>query len=110
MTRAQGVASYGEQLWKQALISDPFLKICQVQSLDNYSQLFELVTELPTIEEEFHNYPVPENPELKALEYWQAALQLLCISTGSVNAKRSFSKIRKLQHNLLCLWRPFLCK
>ena len=66
-------------LWKQVLILDPFLKICQVQkSLDNYSQLFELVTEIPTNEEEFDNYlaePVPENPELKVLEYWHSVEQ-----------------------------------
>ena len=47
--------------------------------------------------------------ELKVLEYWhsveqcypklaQAALQLLCISTGSVDAEHSVSKMRKLQH------------
>ena len=99
-------------LWKQALVLDPFLKSCQPQSIDNYTQLFDLVTQVSTIKDEFREYLLesePGNPELTALEYWcnvkqsyphlsQAALELLCISTESVDVERSFSKLRKLQH------------
>lgn len=99
-------------IWKQAVILDPFLKGCQSQTLHSYTQLFELVTDMPSIENEFQMYllqPVPENPELTAIEFWrnavqvfpqlsQAALDLLCISTGSVDVERSFSKLRKVQH------------
>ena len=74
--------------------------------------MFKLVTDLASIEEEFAHYlvePAPSNPEVGILEYWKgasvlyptlakAALQLLCISTGSVDAERSFSKMRNVQH------------
>lgn len=99
-------------LWKQAIVLDPFLKRCQPQSIENYTQLFDLVTDVPTVKDEFHQYllePEPGNPDLTALEYWcnvkqlyphlsQAALELLCISTESVDVERSSSKLRKLQH------------
>ena len=56
-------------LWKQAMILDPFLKRCQSQSIQSYTQLFELVTDIPVIEEEFGKYLLeakPYNPELTA--------------------------------------------
>ena len=53
--------------------------------------------------------PQSNNPEITTIKYWrgavqlypqlsQAALQLLSISTGSVDVERSFSKLRKIQH------------
>ena len=66
-------------LWKQALILDPFLKRCQSQSIQSYTQLFELVTDIPVIEEEFGKYLLeaePDNPELTALDYWYNVKQL----------------------------------
>uniref|UniRef100_A0A1X7TEF6 HAT C-terminal dimerisation domain-containing protein n=1 Tax=Amphimedon queenslandica TaxID=400682 RepID=A0A1X7TEF6_AMPQE len=99
-------------LWKQAIILDPFLKSVQPQLIDNYTQLFGLVTDISSIKDEFTMYlrePVPDNPDLTAMQYWsnvkqlypqlsQAALELLSISTESVDVERSFSKLRKLQH------------
>ena len=99
-------------LWKQALVLDPFLKSSQPQVIDDYSLLFNLVTDLSSIKEEFTAYlmePVPGNPSITTIEYWhsvqqiypllsQPALELLCISTESVDVERSFSKLRKLQH------------
>lgn len=99
-------------LWKQALILDPFLKSCQSQTIQSFTQLFELVTDLSSIENEFQMYllePQPDNPEITIIQYWhsaaqayphlsQAALHLLCISTGSVDVERSFSKLKKIQH------------
>ena len=52
--------------------------------------------------------PTPDNPDLTAMQYWnnvqqlypqlsQAALELLSISTESMDVERSFSKLRKLQ-------------
>lgn len=54
-------------LWKQAIILDPFLKSSQSQSLGTYTQLFELVTDLSSIENEFQMYllePQLNNPEI----------------------------------------------
>ena len=99
-------------LWKQAIILDPFLKGSQSQPIQTYTQLFQLVTDLPSTENEFQMYllePQTNHPEITTIEYWhgavqlyphlsQAALQLPCINTGSVDVEHSFSKLRNIQH------------
>lgn len=98
-------------LWKQAVVLHPFLKWSQSHDLSNFPKMIELVTDLPSIRDEFTQYLVeaPSNPEVGILEYWKsasvlypnlakAALQLPCISYGSVDAERSFSKMRNVQH------------
>ena len=55
----------------------------------------------------------PENPEIGILEYWQtaarnyphlgkAALNLLCVCIGSIDAERSFSKLLSVQELYRC--------
>ena len=47
--------------------------------MDNYTQLFGLVTDISTIKEEFTMYllePTPDNPDLTAMQYWKNVQQL----------------------------------
>ena len=99
-------------LWKRAIVLCPFLKQTQSQVFSDYISMFMIITEDESdLEPEFNTYlqePAPENPEIGILDYWQAAainypklshvaLELLCLPNGSVDAERSFSKLRKLQ-------------
>lgn len=113
-TTARNIEGEVQALWKSAVVLDPFLKCSQSQIFEDYSLMFSLISkESETIElkKDFNVYlkePLPDNPEMKILDYWlgvqvlypylsAAAIQLLCISTGSCDVERSFS----LMHNIL---------
>ena len=97
---------------------NPFQKVAQSQQFEYYISMFELVVDddIAPLKEEFQQYMLdtpPENPEIEILEYWKtaarnyphlskAALSLLCVCIGSVDAERSFSKLRTVQELHRC--------
>jgi hypothetical protein len=101
-----------KQLWIRAIILNPFLKSAQSPNIEDYKDMFSLISDnLSDIEKEFPKYlqePMPSNLEVDIMEYWKGlqilyptlsttATQLLSVSTGSCDVERSFSMMRNVQ-------------
>jgi hypothetical protein len=96
------------------MIFDPFLKSQMPKAFGFYSELFINLIETQDINDlktEFDVYiisDIPENKDIDALLYWLSssqnfpllssiAIEYLCIATNSLDAERSFSKLRDIQ-------------
>jgi hypothetical protein len=96
------------------IIFDPFLKSQMPKDFEFYSDFFSHSTQTQNLNDlkiEFNSYiisDIPDNNDIKVLEYWLSsvniypflssiAIEYLCIATNSLDAERSFSKLRDIQ-------------
>ncbi len=101
-------------LFKKLQVFDPFRKATQVQTFKYFENIFMKVlseTQITVVKHEVTKYlmgVIPDNTNIKALNYWigcardypllsQNAISYLYMACESIDAERSFSKLRDIQ-------------
>ena len=98
------------------IIFDPFKKLLINQNFENYCDMMTSICnerEEKKLKQEFDLYlksKIPENQEISVINFWlsyrkefpllsQIAIEYLFIETSSLDADRSFGKLRDVQHS-----------
>jgi hypothetical protein len=105
------------------MIFDPFKKCQLTKDFEFYKDLFHNIHSTDDSNEliiEFNSYinsKMPDNLDIEPLEFWKSAqndypilsriaIEYLCIATNSLDAERSFSKLRDVQNLKRCKMTP----